>query len=68
MSRGYHVYKNVNWENVKAREKVTTEIVTNKDYQSHLYCCAAKAMVGNPAKLATVDHILRKFQSMPNFS
>ena len=29
-SRGYHVYKNVNWENVKAGEKVTIEIETNK--------------------------------------
>ena len=30
-SRGYHVYKNVNWENVKAGEKVTIEIEINKE-------------------------------------
>ena len=33
-SRGYDVYKNVNWENVKAGEQVTIEIETNKDYQN----------------------------------
>ena len=30
-SLGYHVYKNVNWGNVKADEKVTIEIETSKD-------------------------------------
>ena len=60
-SCGYHVYKNVNWENVKAGEKVTTEIKSNKDsIKIEPYCCAVKAMVGNPAKLAIVGHIPRE--------
>ena len=59
-SRGYDVYKNVNWENVKAGEQVTTEIETNKDsIKIDRGCCAVKAMVQNPAKLATIGHITR---------
>lgn len=37
--------KNLNWENVKAGEKVTIEIETEK------------AMVRDPGKLATLSHI-----------
>ena len=59
-SRGYDVYKNVNWENVKAGEQVTIEIETNKDsIKIDRDCCAVKAMVQNPAKLATIGHITR---------
>ena len=45
VSRGYDVYKNVNWENIEAGGKLTTEIETNKgSIKIDLYCCAAKAM------------------------
>ena len=55
VSRRYHVCKNVSWENVKAGEK------TNKDsIKTDPYCCAVKAMVGNPAKLATVSRISKE--------
>ena len=44
-----------------AGEKVTIEIETNKDSTKIDTCfCAVKAMVGNPAKLATVGHIPRE--------
>lgn len=61
-SREYHVYKNINWENVKAGEKKTIEIETNKDYIKIVpHYCVVKATVGNPAKLATVGHIPMEF-------
>ena len=45
VSRGYDVYKNVNWENIEAGGKLTTEIEANKgSIKIDLYCCAAKAM------------------------
>ena len=48
----YHVYKNVNWENVNAIEKVTIESENKRDsIKIDPYCCVIKAMAGNPAKL-----------------
>ena len=64
-----HVYKIVNWENVKAGKKVTIEIETNKKYiKIDPNCCAVKAMVGNPPKLATVCHIPREISKHVYFS
>ena len=47
---------------LNADEKVTVAFEINKDsIKIDPYCCAAKAMTGNPAKLATVGHILREY-------
>ena len=47
---------------LNADEKVTVAFEINKDsVKIDPYCCAAKAMTGNPAKLATVGHILREY-------
>ena len=53
-----YVYESVYWENVKAAEKVTIEIKTNKDsIKIDPYYSVVKAMLGNPLKVATVGHI-----------
>jgi len=60
-SRRYHVYKNVNWDGVKANDKVAVEIEANRDsLKIDPYACAVKAMVGNPEKLETVGHVPRE--------
>ena len=60
-SRGYHVYKNVNWGNAKEGDKVTIEIETDKESKKiDPYCCSIKAMIGNPKQIATVGHIPRE--------
>ena len=44
-----------------AVEKVTIVIETNKDsIKINPCCCAVKAIVGNPVKLATAGHIPRE--------
>ena len=67
-SRGYHVYKNVNWENIKAGGKLTTKIETNKEsIKIELYCCAAKAieiLLNWPLSVTFPG----KFQGMSTFS
>ena len=68
-SREYHVYKNINWENVKAGEKKTIEIETNKDYiKIDPYCCAVKAMVRNLPNWSLSVILPGKFQDMSTFS
>ena len=57
VSRGYHVYKNI-WDTEKAGDEVIVELETNKKINA--YFCVIKAIVGNPAQLKTVGHILRK--------
>jgi len=61
VSRGYHVYKNVNWDGIKVNDKVAVEIEMNRDsLKIDPYACAVNAMVGNPEQLATVGHIPRE--------
>lgn len=60
-SCGYHIYKNVIWDNVKPGDKVTVEIESNNvSKRIDPYCCAVKAMAGNPIQLRTVGHIPRE--------
>ena len=57
--------KTVNWENVKANEKVTIEIETDKELiKIDPYFCAVIAMIGYWPLLGI---FLGKFQDMPTF-
>ena len=47
-ARGYHIYRNLTWENVKPGDKVTVELETNDESEKiDPYCCAIKAMLVN---------------------
>ena len=60
-ARGYHVYRNLTWCNVKQGDLVTVEIETNEESKKvDPYSCAIKAMVGQPPQLKTVGHIPRE--------
>ena len=55
-ARGYHIYRNV-----KPGNKVTVELETNDESKKiDPYCCATKAMVGQPPLLKPVGHIPRE--------
>ena len=60
-SRGYHVYKNITWENAKVGDKVAVEIETN-EYSKRVdpFCCAIKTLFNSSRKLETVGHIPRE--------
>ena len=56
-SRGFHIYKNITWENIG--QEISVQLETNKDSKKiDPYCCALKTMVSG--KLETVDHIPRE--------
>ena len=65
-SRGFHIYKNITWENVNIGQEISVQLETNEDSKKiDPYCCAIKTMVSG--KLVTVGHIPRGFQGIPTF-
>ena len=59
-SRGFHVYKNTTWNDVKEGDKVVVEIERNpKSKEIDPYCCAIKTSLSS-GELKTVGHIPRE--------
>ena len=59
-ARGFDVYRNITWTDVKQGDSVSVEIVTNEESNKvDPYSCAIKALVGQPPQLKTVGHIPR---------
>ena len=60
-ARGFHVYRNITWTDVKQGDSVSVEIETNEESKKvDPYSCAIKALVGQPPQLKTVGHIPRE--------
>ena len=60
-ARGFHVYRNITWTDVKQGDPVSVEIETNEESKKvDPYSCAIKALVGQPPQLKTVGHIPRE--------
>ena len=60
-ARGFHVYRNITWTDVKQGDSVSVEIETNEESKKVVpYSCAIKALVGQPPQLKTVGHIPRE--------
>ena len=60
-ARGFHVYRNVTWTDVKQGDSVSVDIETNEEPKKvDPYSCAIKALVGQPPQLKTVGHILER--------
>ena len=59
--RGFHVYRNITWTDVKQGDSVSVEIETNEESKKvDPYSCAIKALVGQPPQLKTVGHLPRE--------
>ena len=57
-ARGFHIYRNITWNDAVPVQKVKVELETNeKSRKIDPYCCAIKAMVDQPPLLKTVSHI-----------
>ena len=57
-SKGYHVYKNTSWTNVKVGEKVTVEMETKKSsLEVDPYACAIKVKNRFFDSIITVGHM-----------
>ena len=60
-ARGFHVYQNITWTDVKQGDSVSVEIETKEESKKvDPYSCAIKARVGQPPQLKTVGHIPRE--------
>ena len=60
-ARGFHVYRNITWTDVKEGASVSVEIETNEESKKvDSYSCAIKALVGQPPQLKIVGHIPRE--------
>ena len=60
-ARGFHVYRNITWTDVKQGDSVSVEIETNEESKKvDHYSCAIKALVGQSPQLKTVGHITRE--------
>ena len=58
-SRGYHVYRNSTWQNVKSGDKVKVEIKTNKPSKPiDPYACTIKIKHKFFDTWLTVEHII----------
>ena len=67
-SRGYHVYKNTSWTNVKAGEKVTVEMETKKSsLEVDPYPFVIKIKNRFFDSLITVGHIPREISRHVHF-
>ena len=56
-ARGFHVYRNITWSDVKQRYSVSIEIETNEESKKvDPHSCAIKAFVDQPPQLKTVGH------------
>ena len=60
-ARGFHIYRNITWTDVKQGDSVSVEIETNEESKkADPYSCAIKALVGQPPLLKTIGHIPRE--------
>ena len=67
-SRGYHVYKNTFWTNVKVGEKVTVEMETKKSsLEVDPYACVIKIKTRFSDGLITVGYISREISRHVHF-
>ena len=67
-SRGFHVYKNTSWTNVKMGEKVTVKMGTKKSsLEVDSYACAIKIKTRSFNSLITVEHIPREISRHVHF-
>ena len=54
--RGFHIYKNITWENSNIGQVISVQLEMNEDSKKiGLYYCATKTMV--PGKQETASHI-----------
>ena len=60
-ARGFHVYRNITWTDVKHGDSVSVEIETNEESKKvDPYSYAIKGLVGQPPQLKTVGLIPRE--------
>ena len=60
-ARGFHVYRNITWTDVKQGDSVSVEIETNEESKKvDPHSCAIKELVGQLPQLKTVGHIPRE--------